>query len=128
MVVTAFTARVTSAAASGDVPNDMPPVAHVGARDVHLDQPHLLLAVDALAAIGVLLDRGSPEMLAITGLRKKRFSRGSSSAITASMPGFCKPHGVDHARRYSAMRGVGLPKRGSRVVPLNENEPRMLMS
>ncbi len=67
-------------------------------------------------------------MLAITGLRKKRFSRGSSSAITASMPGFCKPTALIMPAVHSAMRGVGLPKRGSRVVPLNENEPRMLMS
>ena len=28
----------------------------------------------------------------------------------------------------SAMRGWGLPRRGSRVVPLNENVPRQLMS
>ena len=30
LVVTAFTARVTSAAASGDVPNDMPPCRTLG--------------------------------------------------------------------------------------------------
>ena len=67
-------------------------------------------------------------MLAMTGLWKKVRSRGSSSEITASMPGFCSPTALSMPAVHSAMRGVGLPKRGSRVVPLKENEPRMLMS
>ena len=67
-------------------------------------------------------------MLAITGLRKKLRRRGSSSAITRSMPGFCSPTALIMPAPHSAMRGVGLPKRASRVVPLKENDPRMLIS
>ena len=64
----------------------------------------------------------------MTGFRKKVFNRGSSSRITASMPGFCNPTALIIPAPHSAMRGVGLPKRASRVVPLNENDPRTLMS
>ena len=67
-------------------------------------------------------------MLAITGLWKNVRRRGSSSAITASMPGFCNPTALIIPAVHSAIRGVGLPKRASRVVPLNEKVPRMLMS
>lgn len=67
-------------------------------------------------------------MLAMTGLWKNSFRRGSSSAITWSMPGFCSPTALIMPAVHSAMRGVGLPKRASRVVPLKENDPRMLMS
>lgn len=67
-------------------------------------------------------------MLAITGLWKNSRRRGSSSAMTRSMPGFCNPTALIIPSEHSAMRGVGLPKRASRVVPLKENDPRMLMS
>ena len=44
------------------------------------------------------------------------------------MPGVCNPTALIMPAVHSAMRGVGFPKRASRVVPLNENDPRMLMS
>ena len=80
----AFTARVTSAAAFGRrAETDMPPCRTLGQRDVHLDQPHLLLAVDPLAAIRRTPRPRSPPILAMTGLWKIRSSCcGSSSAMT----------------------------------------------
>ena len=69
-----------------------------------------------------------PLMLAIIGLRNMLRRCGSSSEITASTPGFCNPTEFIIPARHSAMRGVGLPKRASRVVPLIEIDPSMLMS
>ena len=68
------------------------------------------------------------ELLAMTGLWKNLRRRGNSSAITASIPGFCSPTALIMPAVHSAIRGVGLPKRASRVVPLNEKVPRILMS
>ena len=69
-----------------------------------------------------------PLTLAITGLWKNSFIRGSSSEITFSTPGFWRPTALSIPPGVSAMRGVGLPNRGDRVVPLKEKVPRQLMS
>ena len=69
-----------------------------------------------------------PLTLAIMGLWKTCRSRGSSWAMTWSTPGFWRPTALRRPALASAMRGVGLPKRGARVVPLQEREPRQLMS
>ena len=44
------------------------------------------------------------------------------------MPGFCRPTALSIPPGVSAMRGAGLPKRGSRVVPLTLIAPRQFMS
>ena len=69
-----------------------------------------------------------PLTLAITGLWKNRRSRGSSSWITLSTPGFCRPTLLSIPAGHSATRIPWLPNRGDRVVPLKEKEPRQLMS
>ena len=69
-----------------------------------------------------------PLTFAMTGLWKHFASLGSSSATTFSTPGFCSPTALIIPAGHSAMRGVGFPKRGSRVVPLKEKLPRQLMS
>ena len=38
--------------------------------------------------------------------------------------GFCRPTALSIPPSHSAIRGVGLPNRGWRVVPLKEKEPR----
>ena len=70
----------------------------------------------------------NPLTFAMTGLWKHFASFGSSSEMTFSTPGFCSPTALIMPAGHSAMRGVGLPNRGSRVVPLNEKEPKTLMS
>ena len=68
-------------------------------------------------------------MLAITGLWNIFLSSGNSRLITASIPGFCNPTAlIIPLAPHSAIRGVGLPKRASFVVPLNENDPRIFIS
>ena len=47
-------------------------------------------------------------------------ARAAPGPITASMPGFCRPTALSMPPGVSAMRGVGLPNRGSSVVPLQE--------
>ena len=55
-------------------------------------------------------------------------SLGSSSFITASIPGFWSPTLLINPAVHSAILGVGFPKRGSFVVPLNENVPKQFIS
>ena len=64
----------------------------------------------------------------MTGLWKTCFSFGSSLAITASTPGFCRPTALIIPAGHSAIRGVGLPNLASLVVPLKEKVPKILMS
>ena len=54
-----------------------------------------------------------PLTLAMTGFRKTRCSFGSSSAITASTPGFCRPTALSIPPGASAMRGCAIA--GARV-------------
>ena len=72
--------------------------------------------------------REKPLTLAMTGLWNTFASRGSSSEMTESTPGFCRPTALSMPPEVSAMRGVGLPKRGCSVVPLKEKVPSRLMS
>ena len=53
---------------------------------------------------------------------------GTSSAITASMPGFWRPTAFSIPEAVSAIRGWGLPSRGSAVVPFQEKLPKMSRS
>ena len=70
----------------------------------------------------------NPLTFAITGLWKNPLIRGSSSAMTFSTPGFCSPTALSIPPGVSAIRGAGLPNRGSCVVPLKEKVPRQLIS
>ena len=46
----------------------------------------------------------------------------------ALRPGFCNPTAFSIPAGHSAIRGAECPKRGSLVVPLKENVPKILMS
>ena len=80
------------------------------------------------AATSAYSSTEKPPTLATTGLRKKPAMRGSSCLTTASTPGFCNPTALSNPSAHSAMRGVGLPKRGSRVVPFMANDPSTFRS
>ena len=67
-------------------------------------------------------------MFAITFLLNTSLSLGSSSLITLSTPGFCKPTALIIPEVHSAILGVGFPNLSSFVVPLKEKVPRMLIS
>ena len=125
--VTALTARVTSAADSGQVPKLMPPPWTLG-------QLMLTSSISTCSSLSMRSQHSTysssekPLMLAIMGFLKHFLSFGSSSAMTLSMPGFCRPTLLSSPEAHSAMRGVGLPKRGSRVVPFMDMLPRQLIS
>ena len=51
-------------------------------------------------------------------------NQGNFSERTASSPGFCRPIAFSIPAGVSATRGVGLPKRGSRVVALIMIDPK----
>ena len=127
--VTAFTAAHTLAAASGEVPKAMPPPWTLGQLMFTSSQPTSGRAPKAWAKVAYS-SREYPEMLAMTGFPKLAGSaiQGSSSARTASMPGFWSPTEFSMPQGVSAMRGVGLPTRGSVVVPLKEKLPSIRMS
>ena len=125
--VTARTARVTAAAVSGAAPKAAPPPWTLGQEILTSIQP-TCASSSSRRQTSVYSSMEKPLTLAITGLWKISRSRGSSWAITASMPGFCRPTAFSRPPAYSAMRGVGFPNRGSRVVPLKENVPSILMS
>ena len=125
--VTAFTARVTSAAASGLVPKAMPPWRTLG-QEMFTSRKATCSSASMRAQQATYSSREKPLMLAMMGLWKILRRAGSSSAITWSMPGFCNPTLLSMPSGHSAMRGRGLPKRASWVVPLKLREPRILMS
>ena len=66
--------------------------------------------------------------MAITGPWKISAMWGTSSAMTASMPGFWSPTAFSMPEAVSAIRGWGLPSRGAAVVPFQEKLPRMSKS
>src|SRR5699024_3989506 len=125
--VTAQTALVTSAAASGQVPKLMPPPWTLGQEILISNQP-ICSTASSFSTTWTYSSTEKPETLAITGLWKIFCSAGSSSASTWSTPGFWRPTALSIPAGHSAIRGVGLPNRGCRVVPLKEKEPRQLMS
>ena len=127
LVVTSFTARVTFAADSGDVPKAIPPLWTLG-HETFTSMISTCGSASMRRQHSAYSSVEKPLMLAIIGLWKRLRSRGNSSAITASMPGFCNPTEFTIPLRHSAIRGVGLPNRGSRVVPLNEIEPSISRS
>ena len=122
-----FTARVTAAAAFGSVPKLMPPPCTFGQEILTSSQPTCPHA-SSLRQTSTYSSMEKPLTLAMTGFWKTRCSFGSSSAITASTPGFCRPTALSIPPGASAMRGCALPVRGCRVVPLKENVPRQLIS
>ena len=126
-VVTAFTAFVTAAADSGDVPNAIPPLCTFG-QEIFTSKIATCSSLSNFEQHSTYSSIEKPLMFAIIGLRKILRNSGNSCAITASTPGFCKPTELIKPDGHSAIRGVGLPKRASRVVPLNEIEPRIFMS
>ena len=122
-----LTARVTAAAALGSVPKLMPPPWTLGQEILTSSQPTCGQA-SSFWQTSTYSSSEKPLILAMTGLWKTVCSRGSSSAMTASTPGFCRPTALSRPPAYSAIRGWALPVRGARVVPLNEKVPRQLMS
>ena len=127
LVVTAFTARTTAAAWPQSVPKLMPPPWTLGQEMLTSSQP-TWGSRSSRAQVSAYSSREKPLTLAMTGLWKTRASLGSSVSMTRSTPGFCRPTAFSMPAGQSAIRGVGLPNRGSRVVPLQEKVPRMLMS
>ena len=123
----AFTARVTSAALAQLVPKPMPPPWTLGQLIFTSSQP-TSGQLSNFAATSTYSSTEKPQTFAITGLRKTCRSRGSSSAITASTPGFWRPTEFKSPEGASAILGPGFPKRGARVVPLKEKVPRQFMS
>ena len=119
LVVTAFTARVTSAAQAGSVPKLMPPWWTLGQEMLTSSQP-TCAQPSSMAQVWTYSSTENPETLAITGLWKIFAMFGSSSATTFSTPGFCSPTAFSMPAGASAMRGSGLPSRGCSVVPLKE--------
>ena len=97
-------------------------VPHVGARDVDLDNPHLLLAVDALAAVGILLDREARDV-GDDGFVEELLQARQLLGDHVVDAGVLQPHGVDHARRAlgDARRGVAEARLARR--PLEGERP-----
>ena len=126
-VVTAFTARVTSAADSADVPKAIPPLCTLGQETLTSMMP-TCSSLSILAQHSQYSSNEKPLILAMIGLWKRWRKAGNSRSITLSIPGFCKPTEFIIPELHSAIRGVGLPKRASRVVPLKEIEPRISRS
>ena len=86
-VVTAFTAFVTSAAASAEVPKAIPPLCTFG-------QLTFTSIIPTWSSLSILSQQyaysstENPLILATTFLLKHFFNLGSSSAMTLSIPGF----------------------------------------
>ena len=127
LVVTALTASVTRAAISGEEPNAMPPPCTLG-QEMFTSNSPTCSSRSSRAQVRAYSSTEKPLTLAITFFRNTRLSLGSSSRMTARTPGFCRPTALSMPQGASAMRGVGLPKRASSVVPLNENVPNTLIS
>lgn len=92
-------------------------VPHVGARDVDLDQPHLLLPVDALAAIGVLFDRETRN-IGDDGFSEEGFQPRQLLADHGVDAGVLQPHGIDHPRTAlgDARRGIAEARLARRTL------------
>ena len=125
--VTAFTARVTSAAALGSEPKFFPPAWTLG-QEMFTSRMAACSTSFSLAQFSAYSFREKPPTLAITGPWKSLAMLGTSSAITASMPGFWSPTALSIPAAVSAIRGWGLPGRLSAVVPFQEKLPRMSKS
>ena len=86
-LVTALTALVTSAAASGLDPKAMPPPWTLGQEMLTSSHP-TCSSLSSRAQVWAYSSMEKPLTLAITGLWKNSFIRGSSSEMTFSTPGF----------------------------------------
>ena len=125
--VTARTARVTSAAAWGSQPKFFPPAWTLG-QEMLTSKMAAWSTAFSFRQFSAYSSRVKPPTLAITGPWKISAMRGTSSRMTASMPGFWRPTALSIPPGVSAMRGWGLPSRGAAVVPFQEKEPRMSRS
>ena len=124
---TAFTAAVTSAAAEAQVPKAIPPLCTLG-QETLTSMMSIPSHASALAQFREYSSTENPLMLAITVLWYIFLSAGTFSSTRTSIPGFCRPTELIIPPSHSAMRGVGLPKRASPVVPLRLMPPRMSRS
>lgn len=82
-------------------------VPHVGARDIDLDDANLRLAVDPLAAIGVLLDRKAAD-IGDHGFMEKSLQARQLLGDHGVDARVLQPHGIDHARRTFGNAGRGV--------------------
>ena len=85
--MTALTALVTSAAASGLDPKAMPPPWTLGQEMLTSSHP-TCSSLSSRAQVRTYSPMENPLTFAITGLWKTSFIQGSSSAMTRSTPGF----------------------------------------
>ena len=125
--VTAFTARVTSAAERGSEPKFFPPSWTLG-QEMFTSRMATWPMASSLAQLSAYSATEKPPTLAITGPWKISAMWGTSSAITASRPGFWRPMALSIPQGVSAIRGWGLPGRGEAVVPFQEKAPRRFRS
>ena len=121
--MTAFTAETTSFAVSGCTPNSIPPLCTLG-QLMFNSIAQICGWIASFCATSTYSSREKPATFAIMPLRETAASLGSSSAMTLSTPGFCKPTALSIPEALSAMRGRGLPNRASRVVPFRAMVPK----
>ena len=99
-----------------------PAPADVRARDVELDPGDAGHAIESARDLDVVLDRFPGHV----DDDRRPASRPTSSAylsMTASTPGFWRPIELSIPPGVSVTRGVGLPMRARRVVPLQQIPP-----
>ena len=102
-----FTSAHTRAALRASAPKASPPPCTFGQE--MLISRMSTSAPSSRAAVSAYSSSEKPEMFASFTPRYTAFSRGNSSAITASTPGFCRPMALSRPQSHSAMRGSGLP-------------------
>ena len=127
-----LTARVTLAPRRrGPTPKLMPAAVDIRAADVDLQNAHLLLRVQFLAAVSLYSSTEKPLTLAMTFFWIALAQASAAPrAMTVSTPGFCRPTALimpafalgDAGRRVAEARRLG-------VVPLSRDaSPGMLIS
>ena len=121
------TAATTAPAAPGVEANGRPAVADVRAADVHLDGGDPGRVRQPGGELARTRRRCRPAM-DTTARAPRDSSQGRSRWRNASMPGPCRPTEYSIPLGVSAIRGVGLPARGSSVTDLVITAPILATS
>ena len=111
------------AAASGSVPNAIPPCRTFRTGNIHLDPPDLIAKIQPLRHLRIFFTE-NPPMLAMTFLSKIVARSGRFLFDHFSTPGFCRPMELIRPTSHSAIRGVGFPNRRLQSRSLKRKTPQ----